>query len=404
MVLICSGMESTRKGHINESHHAGHTTVTATSDAYSARSGSPPHYQPPQQQHRSGSTVTAEQQLQYLQHLAGVSSLKRQSPERSQHHHTATMNLGARFDQHMLEQPPPVPHHAQATGRAHTQNADLSRTHPAVHTVMQPHAGLHGPYNENVRSFIEHEEANLDRDVVIESLQALQGLHSMHPPSHTHPATQAPPPAQTVQDRPPRWRSPPTQHHKSHIVNSVLRNSFSDFDSTRSFTGASAEYSGYVTQSSGCSQYGAGGGPVSKRDAPRCASYASMSDSELEHPDRRHRSDSQLSEHSTVSFIRQKVLDSGHAPVTSIGRSRSTSAGGSDANHSGIAQSARSSYVPSAHGHSAGIASSMSEASTSSAVNKVHVSHSSAAARSSGGKMPLNRLQALYDKVTNKTT
>lgn len=266
--------------------------------------------------------------------------------------------------------------------------------------------GSGGACDESVRSFIEHEEDNLDRDVVMEFLQMPLPLplpmpHQDRPPRNPSVDRAVP---QLSQHLPPQHQDPHQKQQrsqKSHLVNAVLRNSFSDFESAASVsTGAGAHSS------------------VSGSKASKTHSFASMSDSELEHPDRRQRNSygnvngSGVSENhspssgassSAVSFIRQKVISSsGYSPVAgaAIGRSRSTSVGASDANQSSnFPQPARSSHVPSAHslysgnGQGGGIASE-----SGAAANKANTSPASV------GDMPLNRLQALYERVTNKTT
>ena len=352
---------------------------------------------------RSGSmedydALNTQQHLHYLNQLAREGMSIHPTKKNAILHPTHATNGDTHYTYTHL---PPHANVSQHAAPLHTTSHST-----AQHSTSQLHSTSRS-YDESIRSFIEHDEQLLDRDVVMQTHLALQ-QEPKHDAKHG-----------TLNDhehsRPPPWRPASAPSHgnangsasnnnianvnsqasastRSSIVNTALRNSFSDF-----------------SPPSAVEAYHATANPTNSNHSQRIpisTTQASMSDSELEPSTRR------ASSSSAVSFIRQKVINSGFSPVTIHSRAGSAektrianitnsySAGKvgvaelrqSDTSHSRVVSDTYGSVVSSHYSSSVASPDARSRADSNLSLQS-----------GASSKGQFNRLQALYEKVTNKT-
>jgi hypothetical protein len=194
---------------------------------------------------------------------------------------------------------------------------------------------------------------------------------------------------------------------RSSIVNTALRNSFTDFVPSAYSVDTHDNTSATYTHNTNTSTSNANTANTTHNTTTRTNTYASMSDSELDHSNRRNSS--------AVSFIRQKVISSGFSPVTVHNRDRSMSGGIGGTNSASVGTSSNANVRVEPN---RGVAETHYSNPTSSVVHTNSSSNSaphspprgradsnlSLQSGSTAGKTQFNRLQALYERVTNKTT
>jgi hypothetical protein len=318
-------------GQGRERAHSGHSYSSHTYSSLSHAIDASPRLDTADATH-----VSAQQQLQYLQHLAGVS---RVLP--SQH-----LNLADRLDHIGFEDLPPA---------------------PPVHDNMRRSRESMQSYDDRaIRASIDRSEQSLDRDVVLETMLSQNYADAPR--------------------LPPRWRQ--------NGVTSSQTGSVGSSNAERSLLSARA-----VQRS-----HGAGVG----------RHLVSMSDSELDQKDLRHnkaadvRSSAEFERSakprssSAVSFIRQQVIGNS-------GSRGSYSTAGS--NNSGLATFSHHHQYPERGVGAQPASPSRDHAGLSSpSPSKMQAtmpqpgSAGSASSAGSGGGSHMNRLQALYEKVANKST